>query len=303
MYNTSAEVTISGVSGTHNGVDASRLNGNHTITAFTHDTYTIDIGGANPTGDGYAGGTGIKATENRHMDVMYPVIQNMQVPGTSIKFYATTYSGKSVNGTETPYQASAEYEILPNRNYYFTRPQLIGSAREESQNMSSNKSFQIRAVLSTTDEALSPVIDMSRTSVNTIQNIISSRNIASPTAGNEIDSSLQGSGEVARYITKKVELNDQADVATVYMNVLKPAAADIDLYYRITTGDEDISSVDWTEASPVEAIPSNSSRFSEVRYDINPTPLIGAIQFKIVMKSTISSLPPLIKDFRAICST
>jgi len=298
MYNTSAEVTISGVSGTHQGITAATLNGTHTITAFTHDTYTIDVGGSNASGTGYAGGTGVKATENRHVDVMWPSIQNMAVPGTSIQFFATIYSGKSVDGTETPYQASSEFEVLANRNYRFITPKLIGSAIEEAQNMSSNKSFQLRCVLSTTDEALSPIIDMNRASVNTVQNIITSNN------GSETDAS--GGSEFARYITKKVELNEQADVATVFLNAIRSGAGDIDLYYRVTQNDEDITAVDWTEATPVNSIPVNPVEFQEVRYDIDPLGAgvsFSAIQFKIVLKSTISSLPPLIKDFRAICAT
>ena len=296
MYNTSAEVTISGVaSGTYNGIAHTDLNGNHTITAFTHDTYTINVG-SNASATGYAGGTAVRASENRHIDVMYPSIENLAVPGTTIRFFATMYPGKSLNGTETPYSpATSEFEILPNRNFKFDRPKLIGSAREESQNMSGNKSFSLRCVLSTTDEALSPVIDMNRASVHTIQNIISANNGAENVAS--------GGAELARYITKKVELNEQADIATVFINALKPAAGDIDLYFRVATADEDISSVAFTEATPVDPIPSNRSEFSEVRYDIDPTGSFGAIQFKIVLKSTISSLPPLVKDFRAICAT
>ena len=297
MYNTSAEVTISGVSGTHQGIAAASLNGTHTITAFTHDTYTIDVG-STATGTGYAGGTAVRATENRHVDVMFPSIENLQVPGTSIRFYATMYSGKSLNGTETPYQAVSEFEVLPNQNYQFNIPKLIGSAIEETQNMSGNKSFSLRCVLTTTDEALSPIIDMNRASVHTVQNIIS--------ANNGSETSATGGAELCRYITKKVELNEQADIATVFVNALKPGAGDIDLYYRVTQGGEDISGVDWIEATSVNPIPSNSSEFSEVRYDIDPLGAgasFGAIQFKIVLKSTISSLPPLVKDFRAICST
>ena len=300
MYSTSANVTISDVaSGTYNGIAHTALNGTHNITAFTHDTYTIAVG-SNASGDGYAGGTGAKATENRHIDVYYPNVQNLQVPGTSIKFYASGVTGKSLDGTETPYATTSEYEILPNKNVYFDRPQLICSSIDESEEVG-GKSFNLRAVLSTTDEALSPVIDMSRLSLNTVQNIVSSD---SAVTAEEV---VSGGPELAKYITKKIELNEQADVATVYMNVLKPGNATVELYYRFTTGDEDISKEAWDHVDPAVngsgAIPTNATRFSEVRFDINPTDLIGAIQFKIVMKSTITSLPPIIKDFRAICAT
>ena len=159
------------------------------------------------------------------------------------------------------------------------------------------KSFNLRATLSTTDEALSPVIDMSRLSVHTIQNIINSD---SAVTAEEV---VSGGPEISKYITKKIDLNEQADVATVFMSILKPGNASVNLYYRFTTGDEDISQVAWDYAAPNDSIPTSSTRFSEVRWDINPTDLIGSIQFKIVMKSTITSQPPIIKDFRAICST
>ena len=114
---------------------------------------------------------------------------------------------------------------------------------------------------------------------------------------------MSGGPELAKYITKKIDLNEQADVATVFMSILKPGNASVNLYYRFTTGDEDISQVAWDYAEPGTSIPTSSTRFSETRWDINPTDLIGSIQFKIVMKSTITSQPPIIKDFRAICST
>jgi hypothetical protein len=163
--------------------------------------------------------------------------------------------------------------------------------------MSGNKSLSIRCVLSTTDEAISPVIDMNRASVHTIQNIVGS-------TGNT-EEVTSGGGELTRYITKKVELNEEADTATVFMNVNRPGSSNVDLYYRVLEGgsSSDITDVAFVEAPPVESIPVNERSFSEVRYDIDPTGSFGTIQFKIVLRSTVSSTPPKIKDFRAICAT
>ena len=102
---------------------------------------------------------------------------------------------------------------------------------------------------------------------------------------------------------EKIELNEQADIATIYLNALKPFAASIDLFFRTVSGNEDISQVAFTAASPTKIIPTSSTEFSEVRYDIDPAGSFGAIQFKIVLKSTISSQVPILKDFRAICAT
>jgi hypothetical protein len=296
MYSTSNDVTIAGATGTN----ASLLNGTHSISAYTHDTYNIVLGSA-ATGTGYVGGANATATENRHMDVMYPYIENIQVPGTSVRFFLKTRTTTSVNGNETRYALTGSigdgYEILPNRNYRYVTPQAIYSAINETSNV---KSFQLTAVLTTDNEALSPVIDMNRLSVNTIQNIISSNGNSETTA--------TGGGEVARYITKKIELAEQADIATVYINVLKPGGADIDLYWRATAGDEDITASTWTAQLPVTgtSIPFNDSNFQEVQYDIDPFGAgssFSSIQFKIVLQGEVSSTPPLVKDFRAICAT
>ena len=298
MYSTSNDVTIAGATGTN----ATAMNATHSIAAFTHDTYDIVLGSA-ASGTGYGGGDSATATENRHMDVIYPFIQNIQVPGTSARFFLKTRTSRSVDGSESAFALTTAgtdgYEVLPNRNYKFVTPQAIYSAINETNNTGGNKSFQLTAVLTTDNEALSPVIDMNRLSVNTIQNIISNNGGSETTA--------TGGTEVARYITKKIELAEQADVATVYVNVLKPGGSDVDLYWRATAGDEDITAVAWTvQAGTDGSIPFNDTNFKEVRYDIDPFGTgssFSSIQFKLVMQGSVSSTPPLIKDFRAICAT
>ena len=278
----------------------------HTIANITHNTYTITVATTNATATGAGGGSGVKATENRHMDVMYPVIQNLQVPGTSIRFHVKTKTNKSISGSETAYGNINEFEILPNKNLAFVSPRVIASAINETTSLAGAKSFEIRCVLSTTDEGLSPVIDMNRTSVHTIQNIISS------TGGSE--TTARGGAELCRYITKKVELNEEADTATVFLNVNRPASSNVDLYYRVLEGGDtaDLNDKAFIQATPTATIPVNENGFSEVKYDISEsvlgalTPAIGSfgtIQFKIVLRSTSTSKVPKIRDFRAICAT
>ena len=294
MYGAGSKVTIAGATA-FNNLTTTQLNTTHSVVAATIDSYSFDISGATANATGYGGGTNITATENRHIDVLYPLIQNLQVPGTSLRVFASMRSATSVNGTETPHSAISEFELLPNQNFVFEAPRMVGSATTETQNMAGNKSFNLRCVLSTTDEALSPVIDMNRLSLFTIQNRISANNGSEAVANN--------GPEVSKYITKKIELNEQADIATIYLNALKPFAASIDLFFRTVSGNEDISQVAFTAASPTKIIPTSSTEFSEVRYDIDPAGSFGAIQFKIVLKSTISSQVPILKDFRAICAT
>ena len=297
MYSTNSSVTISGASGTVNGIPASAINTTHTITAADHNGYTFTISGQNATATGYYGGSAIRATENRHYDTLFPNISNIQVPGTSIAMSAIGYSAQSVDGTETPHQAQSAYGLLPNKSVVKSYPCMIGSGVNETNNMSGNKSLQLTCTLSSNQSHLSPVIDLNRCSVFTIENLINSQ------SGSE--AVVRGGPNVSKYITKKVELAEEADVATVYINALKPGFATIELYYRALTSSSvsQIGEVAWVLASPTTTIPSSSRQFNEVRYDIDPAGSFGQIQFKIVMKSTNSSQPPLIKDFRAICAT
>ena len=307
MYGANSKVVIAN-SATTNGIDGGDIDGTYTISAITHNTYQFTATGSNnANAAGAGGGSAVTATENRHMDVMYPVIQNIQVPRTSIRYHVTTHTNKSINGSETAYSATnpAEFEILPNKNLSFNSPRVIASQVNETNSIpSGGKSFKIRCVLTTENEALSPVIDLNRASVHTIQNIVSSNGGSETTA--------TGGTELSRYITKKVELNEEADSITAFLNVNRPAASNIDFYFRTLEGgsSSDINDVAFTLATPVEAIPVNENGFSEVRYELNEAALTSAnigsfatVQFKIVLRSSSTSNVPKIKDFRAICAT
>ena len=175
----------------------------------------------------------------------------------------------------------------------------IYSQQNETTNLAGVKSFQLTCVMTSTNDALSPVIDMNRLSANSIQNIITSTG-----ASEEVTS---GGGEISKYITKKIELAEQADIATVFVNILKPGGSDVELHFRAVNGDTDITTVAFDKVSPVGGIiPFNATQFQEVQFDVDPFGInasYSAIQFKLVLKGTNSSQPPLVKDFRAICAT
>ena len=304
MHDSASRVTIAGAVDT-NGISASNINGTHTIGNITHDSYTITASNSDvASATGAGGGTAVTATENRHLDAMYPIVQDIQVPGTAIRYYATMKTSQSIDGSESAHQSVNEFQFLPNRTYGFAAPRMIGSSIQESTHMGSDKSFELRAELISTSDYLSPVIDMNRLSVVSIQNIIGSTSGATATgSGEEV---ARGGSELARYITKKVELNEEADIATVYLNVNRPGSSNVYLYYRTLPGGSglDINDVAFTRIAPVDGeIPVNERGYEEVKYEIDPTGTFGTIQFKIVLVSTNSSTPPKVKDLRAICAT
>lgn len=308
MYETGSDVTLA-LSGSANvnGIAHANLEGNFAISNVTHNSYQITAKNsdtANATGAG--GGTTVTASENRLVNVMYPVIQNIQLPGTQVTFSTRMVNGTSVDGSEVAYvgaNAGDAFPMLPNRNYFFNSPKLIASPLNENNiTQLTAGSVEITATMTSTNEALSPVIDMNRLSLHTIQNIIGKSSSVDET-------DARGGTELCRYITRKVELAEEADSFTVFFDANKPGAGDIKLFYRILEGGDaaDINDKDFIEATPTDPIPVNEGGFSEVRYDVIESTLsnksFSTIQFKIVLMSTNSSLVPRIKDFRAICAT
>ena len=79
----------------------------------------------------------------------------------------------------------------------------------------------------------------------------------------------------------------------------------IDLYYKVASDQAIFDDQIWIVAPPANTIlTDNRNSFREVHYAIDPAgESFDAFAFKIVLRSTNSSNPPMIKDFRAIAST
>ena len=311
-------ITISGATAI-NGIAANNINGTHSINPANvqHDSYTItalngDTSNNNATtGVGPGGGTAVVTQANRHMDVMNLIADHINLPGTDIRFFATIMN-TGTSGQGGSYSAGTEVEVLPAQNVIFGSPKVIAhSAQETSSLGSGGKSFVLRCRMTSTKSHLSPSLDLNRCSVVNVQNRIDNTNT------NE-GSVATGGDCVSKYITKRVDLKDDADIIKAYLSVSLPTAASIRLYYRVAQGDgtvrvggvdyTELNDVPWTEASPVSTIPfnDNPNAFAEAEYSIDPlgaNVTFGVMQFKIALNSKNSSRVPLLKDFRAIAAT
>ena len=111
------------------------------------------------------------------------------------------------------------------------------------------------------------------------------------------DSSQIISDAVAKYITKRVDLAEDADVIKAYLSVNLPTAASVRLYWRVLQGDgtvnvggtvfSDLNDVPWTEASATDVIPFNDNPgvFAEAEYSIDPLGAnvsFGSMQFNLL---------------------
>lgn len=301
MHGIGSSVVIAGAAAM-NGISASNINGTHTISNIKHDSYTItaknsDVSTNSASGVGAGGGNAITATENVHYDVMQLIAAQTILPETDIRYYLTATSQKSIDGSETPYGTLDEIEILPNMNEFFPTPCLIASTANET---GGAKTFKLRVELTTEKDHLTPVIDANRLSVITVQNKVGDN-------GDVAETNAYGGSELCKYITKKIDLAEEADVIDLYMSANRPSGTNIDLYYKTMPAgtDDDFDQLDWIYALPAEDIPTDDSGdiYKEVKYSLDPTGSFGSMAFKIILRSQNSSTPPTIKDFRAIAAT
>jgi hypothetical protein len=167
-------VTISGVTANVNGIAFAGFNTTHTISDVDLDSYCITLG-TNATSSGYSGGSTVKATRHIQYDAVQPLVQLQSFSETPISFGIQGTSGKSVDSTtQVAYVPDGTYSgVLANETNYFSTPKMIASEINEADSsfgLSGEKSVKFNIVMSSSNDALSPIIDTHRTSLIAIGN-------------------------------------------------------------------------------------------------------------------------------------
>ena len=315
LHDTNSVVTIAGVpNGSHNGIAHTDINGTYSsISNITLDSFDItakNSATANTTGD--IGGTAITSTQNRQIDVLNIAgIQTLAVPGTNINPFVRTTTSKSIHGTQTPYSLTTNTNKIPvslQDDIYFTAPQAVMSGPiEASARMNGQKSFYTIFEMSTTNNKLSPVIDLARNSVFCIANRLNS-----PTSSNTpdfvADTAPADNSTASNYITKPVVLTNNSTALDIRLTQVVRSSSEVEVYFRTTSADEvrDIHELEFipfnTDGSSDSTVPASETDedFREYKYSVSGLNAFSAFQIKIVLKGTNSSYPPILRDMRGI---
>ena len=316
MHSTSANVTIAGVpSGTHNGIASTNINGTYTtIKNIKLDSYQVtaqNSDAASATGD--IGGTNnVTATRNILFDVMQPVVGNVIHGGTSLSAMMRTTGGRTIESSETEYSLETAAQRKPvalNADYYMTKPGMIASGINETNEMSGSKSFALQLGLFTPlgNGNLSPVIDTRRMSLHLIQNRLDNP-VSGTTPDFVAETTNVGGSSAAKYITKPVVLENTSTALDIRLSANIRTSSAVKMYYRVS-GAEDVrklGDVAWIafngDGTTDSAVPPavNGTEFREQQYSASNIAGFTAFQLKIVMTGTNSSYPPLVKDMRGI---
>jgi hypothetical protein len=165
-----SSVIISNVgAATYNGIvttSSTGLNGTFTISNVEVDSYVITVY-TNATATGFVGGDNVVATANIPYDAIQLATTNQVFSDTALDFGVIT--------TDTSYNKDLDTSpIIPNETLYFTSSGLVASPINQTNSLlgEGNKSLEVVAHLSSTNDALSPIIDTTRLSMTTIKNRI-----------------------------------------------------------------------------------------------------------------------------------
>lgn len=169
----------------HNNIPGSEFNGSHAISNVELDSYVITVT-TNANFTGRTGGQNVTASRNIQLDVLRPNISELVLPGTYSSWGAKTLTGKSVNGSQTPYTeypstAGSYSGISIDENNFMPVPMVIASPENETAFNSGNKSFRVVNLIQSDNRNLSPVVDLARTAIISVANRIDNPNTSSLT--------------------------------------------------------------------------------------------------------------------------
>jgi len=230
----------------------------------------------------------------------------------------TSESNFRIRNTSTG-SLSSPTRFLLNENTQLVSESVIRSNSTENSSFANVKSFVTTTTINTTDNAVSPVLDLFKTSTIVVYNQINNDSTNETTnAGNAL----------SRYISKQVILDEGQDAEDlrVYVTGYRPSGTTIEVYAKILNASDGtpFSEAQYIKLDQVTSTLLTSSSldpldFKEFEYKIpaaSLTGLNGEVQYtaadgntytgykyfaiKIVLLSNNTSLVPRVKDYRAI---
>ena len=276
-----------------------------TVTKVSGECYFFNFS-SNATSTTSGGGINVSSTVNYQYDLIVPYLETLTPQNTSISAQMKQTTGKSLAGAETPFVIDTSYsDVTLKENNFLAAPRVVTNAAKGT------KSARMKITMTTSNDFVSPVIDMQRASVilvgnridNQSQSVAAGFNLSYPYVA---ETDKTAGTHLSKHITKPISLLSDAVGLKVLLSANRPSVADFDLYYKAITEDQLLDNIAWTLAPKQSTVASDENRdiFREYTYLIggdNGTLLpFTTFQLKIVMRSSNSSKVPIIRDLRAI---
>jgi len=315
-----AGIPLTEINKTHTAISGIELD-SFEITTTTAATKTMTVGGSNAL-----------ITKNVPYDTMYNKVKIMALPNTSVDTYAQVTTGKTLGSpdsgayTQTPFSRTAnadKFQIPLYENWEFTRPYIICSQINETNELGGDKSFRLTNTMSSTRDEITPIIDLGKGQAgviciaNRINKIDSSSELGTLT---NYRSSTEPAGDnnACIYLTKEIRLKQEATAIKVMVDASVQDESEIECYYKIKRASTEtpFEDLEWTAFNntgiPDSPVPISISAgdFREYEFtagnndDVATTTLpledFSSFAIKLVLKSLNTSKPPILQNFRAL---
>jgi hypothetical protein len=304
---------------TYNGLDwATDLEGDRIVTKADGMGYGFAVPTTATVG-GVFGGVGKQASRNIQYDLVRPEITTLQLPGVSVDYSGRFTRGSSLAGDQSSrFLKNAGYAPIDNREWnLFDNTRMMVTRENDIVSTEANdfKSMDVLLDLSTSNPAISPVIDLQTASVTMIHNHIDKQ----PPTSTELsdtgynipiryipETAPNGASGLSKHIGLPITLAQPAVGLTVFLAVNRPAVCGVFLYYRNAEDGQNISEQSWILTDPVVEVSPSADEFTFKEYEYLVGGLGGTMdpftqfQLKIVFTSTNSSFVPQVRDLRSI---
>lgn len=256
-----------------NGITANQLNTTFVVDSADLMGYTVTTAGT-ATETGYGGGDKVLSQRNANFSVMVPQIETAIPKSTSIDASAKLTSGRYISGSATRFTQDAQYKrISLGQNVDYESPRTIYSKASEDSDLGAGiSSAYIKLDLKTSNDYVSPVVDLQRASLVLAGLCVNDPEVTPPINGGT-DEDPYGSPAGFQHITSPITLEEAAVGIDVRCEVNVPEGSQVKLYWRTCGADQNIYDRPWTEQAPVTPIPNdNSNAFTSAQF------LVGGVQ-------------------------
>jgi hypothetical protein len=276
------------------------------------------------------GGNDVYATENIQFNSLNPRFF-VQAPGdsTSVSAVIRTTTGTSIDGTETSFQLLNEVEPVELNSFNNLKSTRIVCSRVNElqqpvfNNVSGRRSFTAAITLNSTDENLSPIINLENSTIEFASNYLN-RPVTDFASDSRVNSILNDPHS-AIYVSDTVNLSKPASSLKVILGAYRPASSDIRVLYSLVRDDsseieqefELFPGYENLEAtsdggfrvvdpslnngkSDVKVPASSANQFLEYEFSANDLGEFSGYSIKIIMSGTDQANAPIISDLRTI---
>ena len=291
-----------------NNVSLLKINTTHNIDPRTRtfDSYFVKIADTNKSFDfsKRGGGNNLKISQNIPFELVSPQVTSILPTGASLSGRIKTTSGTSINGTEASFNDEGFENVALNKLNELDTPRIIASEVNEFNLLGNQRSFGLELTLKSTNEDISPFIDLTRLNV-----ILHSNLVDRPITDFENNSVVRVSGldpHHAIYETKKIDLEFPSNGLFVKFDGHRDEEADIRVFFKLfrndSTNDGQVYIPFNKNGSPDKFVKASikNNAFSEYKFTADNLPQFSGFMIKVIMTSTNQAKPPRIKNFRSI---